>query len=96
MGIRRTAQPVGICIAAASSPSLASRVGCEMAVPLATVRGLISAALVWFVVEVSVSAACSELAMINPESEVDFEQVYDLVPTTIDVCYQCLRHAGAC
>ena len=31
----------------------------------------------------------------NPEFEVGFEQVYDLVAPAIDVCYQCLRDAVA-
>jgi sugar phosphate permease len=50
MGIRQTAQPVGVGIAAASLPPLASSFGFATAVALPAVLCLMSAVLVWFVV----------------------------------------------
>jgi len=50
MGIRQTAQPVGVGIAAASLPPLAAAFGFTTAVALPAVLCLMSAALVWFVV----------------------------------------------
>jgi sugar phosphate permease len=50
MGIRQTAQPLGVAIAAATLPSLADHFGFATAVALPAVLCLVSAALVWFVV----------------------------------------------
>ncbi|MFL6118365.1 MFS transporter [Actinophytocola sp.] len=50
MGIRQTAQPVGVGIAAATLPPLADHFDFETAVALPAVLCLLSAALVWFVV----------------------------------------------
>jgi sugar phosphate permease len=50
MGIRQTAQPVGVGIAAASLPPLAAAFGFATAVALPAVLCLMSAVLVWFVV----------------------------------------------
>jgi sugar phosphate permease len=50
MGIRQTAQPVGVGVAAASLPPLASSFGFATAVALPAVLCLMSAVLVWFVV----------------------------------------------
>jgi len=50
MGIRQTAQPIGVGIAGVSLPPLASHVGFEVAVALPAVLCLASAVLVWFVV----------------------------------------------
>ncbi|HYQ64379.1 MFS transporter [Actinophytocola sp.] len=50
MGIRQTAQPVGVGIAAASLPPLAAAHGFATAVALPAVLCLMSAVLVWFVV----------------------------------------------
>jgi sugar phosphate permease len=50
MGIRQTAQPVGVAIAAATLPALAQHHGFPTAVALPAVLCLVSAALVWFVV----------------------------------------------
>ena len=65
MGIRQTAQPVGVGIAAATLPPLAEHFGFATAVALPAVLCLLSAALVWFVVvdpprpERTVAAAAS-------------------------------------
>jgi len=65
MGIRQTAQPVGVGIAAATLPPLAHHFGFTTAVALPAVLCLLSAARVWFVVvdpprpERTVSAATS-------------------------------------
>jgi sugar phosphate permease len=50
MGIRQTAQPLGVGIAAATLPPLAQHFGFATAVALPAVLCLASAALVWFVV----------------------------------------------
>jgi sugar phosphate permease len=50
MGIRQTAQPVGVGIAAATLPPLADRFDFETALALPAVLCLLSAVLVWFVV----------------------------------------------
>jgi sugar phosphate permease len=50
MGIRQTAQPVGVGIGAASLPPLAASFGFATAVALPAVLCLMSAVLVWFVV----------------------------------------------
>jgi sugar phosphate permease len=50
MGIRQTAQPVGVAIAAATLPALAKHHGFTAAVALPAVLCLVSATLVWFVV----------------------------------------------
>lgn len=50
MGIRQTAQPLGVGIAAATLPSLAEHFGFTTAVALPAVLCLASALLVWFVV----------------------------------------------
>jgi sugar phosphate permease len=50
MGIRQTAQPVGVGIAAVSLPPLAHHFGFATAVALPAVLCLLSAVLVWFVV----------------------------------------------
>jgi sugar phosphate permease len=50
MGIRQTAQPVGVAVAAATLPSLAQDHGFTAAVVLPAVLCLVSATLVWFVV----------------------------------------------
>jgi sugar phosphate permease len=50
MGIRQTAQPVGVAIAAATLPALAQHHGFMTAVALPAVLCLVSAVLVWFVV----------------------------------------------
>jgi sugar phosphate permease len=50
MGLRQTAQPIGVGIAAATLPPLAGHFGLEVAVALPAVLCLLSAALVWFVV----------------------------------------------
>jgi sugar phosphate permease len=50
MGIRQTAQPVGVGIAAATLPALAEHVGFAAAVALPAVLCLAAALLVWFVV----------------------------------------------
>jgi sugar phosphate permease len=50
MGIRQTAQPLGVGIAAASLPPLATHFSFATAVALPAVLCLLSAALVWFVV----------------------------------------------
>ncbi len=50
MGIRQTAQPVGVGIAAATLPPIAQRWGFEAAVALPAVLCLVAAALVWLVV----------------------------------------------
>jgi len=50
MGIRQTAQPVGVGIAAATLPPLAAHFGFATAVALPAVLCLLSAMLVWFVV----------------------------------------------
>lgn len=65
MGIRQTAQPVGVGIAAATLPPLAHHFGFATAVALPALLCLLSAVLVWFVVvdpprpERTVSAAAS-------------------------------------
>jgi sugar phosphate permease len=65
MGIRQTAQPVGVGIAAATLPPLAEHFGFATAIALPAVLCLLSAALVWFVVvdpprpERTVAAAAS-------------------------------------
>ncbi|GAB1512149.1 MFS transporter [Actinophytocola sp. KF-1] len=65
MGIRQTAQPVGVGIAAASLPPLAHHFGFATAVALPAALCLLSAVLVWFVVvdpprpERTVAAAAS-------------------------------------
>jgi sugar phosphate permease len=65
MGIRQTAQPIGVGIAAATLPVLAAHFGFATAVALPAVLCLLSAVLVWFVVvdpprpRHSVSAAAS-------------------------------------
>lgn len=65
MGIRQTAQPIGVGIAAASLPSLADHFGFAAAIVLPAALCLLSAALVWFVVvdpprpERTVSSAAS-------------------------------------
>jgi sugar phosphate permease len=50
MGIRQTAQPIGVGIAAAGLPPLAHHFGFTVAVALPAVLCLLSAVLVWFVV----------------------------------------------
>jgi len=50
MGIRQTAQPIGVGIAAATLPLLAEHFGFATAVALPAVLCLLSAVLVWFVV----------------------------------------------
>jgi sugar phosphate permease len=50
MGIRQTAQPLGVAIAAATLPSLAEHFGFATAIALPAVLCLVSAALVWLVV----------------------------------------------
>lgn len=50
MGIRQTAQPIGVGIAAATLPPLATHFGLTVAVALPAVLCLLSAVLVWFVV----------------------------------------------
>lgn len=50
MGIRQTAQPLGVGIAAATLPSLAEHFGFTTAITLPAVLCLASALLVWFVV----------------------------------------------
>lgn len=50
MGIRQTAQPIGVGIAAATLPPLADHFGLATAVALPAALCLLSAALVWFVV----------------------------------------------
>jgi len=50
MGIRQTAQPIGVGIAAATLPPIADRWGFETAVALPAVLCLMAAALVWLVV----------------------------------------------
>lgn len=50
MGIRQTAQPLGVGIAAATLPPLAHHFGLTVAVGFPAVLCLLSAALVWFVV----------------------------------------------
>jgi sugar phosphate permease len=50
MGIRQTAQPIGVGIAAATLPPLAEHFGFATAIALPAVLCLLSAALVWFVV----------------------------------------------
>jgi sugar phosphate permease len=65
MGIRQTAQPLGVAIAAATLPPLAFRFGFATAIALPAVLCLLSAVLVWFVVvdpprpERTVAAAAS-------------------------------------
>jgi sugar phosphate permease len=65
MGIRQTAQPVGVGIAAATLPPLAEHFGFATAIALPAVLCLLSAVLVWFVVvdpprpERTVAAAAS-------------------------------------
>ncbi|TDV50721.1 MFS transporter [Actinophytocola oryzae] len=65
MGIRQTAQPLGVGIAAATLPPIAAHFGFATAVALPAVLCLLSAVLVWFVVvdpprpERTVSAAAS-------------------------------------
>jgi sugar phosphate permease len=50
MGIRQTAQPIGVGIAAATLPPLAAHFGLTVAVALPAALCLMSAVLVWFVV----------------------------------------------